>query len=59
MGEFNSDNHYVYFCGQEALCRDGVAIMDKKRVRNSLLGCTLKNDRMISVHFQANHSISQ
>ena len=51
-GEFNSDNHYIYYCGQESLRRNGVAIMVKKRVRNAVLGCNLKNDRMISVHFQ-------
>ena len=52
MGEFNSDDHYIYFCGQESLRRNGVAIMVNKRVRNAVLGCNLKNDRMISVHFQ-------
>ena len=52
MGEFNSDDHYIYCCGQESLRRNGVAIMVNKRVRNSVLGCNLKNDRMISVHFQ-------
>ena len=52
MGEFNSDNHYIYYCGQESLRRNGVAIMVNKRVRNAVLGCNLKNDRMISVHFQ-------
>ena len=52
MGEFNSDDHYIYYCGQESLRRNGVAIIVNKRVRNSLLGCNLKNDRMISVHFQ-------
>ena len=52
MGEFNSDDHYIYYCGQESLRRDGVAIMVNKRVRNAVLGCNLKNDRMISVHFQ-------
>ena len=52
MGEFNSDDHYVYYCGQESLRRNGVAIMVNKRVRNAVLGCTLKNDRMISVRFQ-------
>ena len=52
MGEFNSDDHYIYYCGQESLKRNGVAIMVKKRVRNTVLGCNLKNDRMISVHFQ-------
>ena len=52
MGEFNSDDHYVYYCGQESFRRNGVAIMVNKRVRNAVLGCNLKNDRMISVHFQ-------
>ena len=57
MGEFNSDDHYIYYCGQEPLRRNGVAIMVNKRVRNTVLGCNLKNDRMISVPFQGNHSI--
>ena len=52
MGELNSDDHYIYYCGQESLRRNGVAIMVKKRVRNAVLGCNLKNDRMISVHLQ-------
>ena len=52
MGEFNSDDHYIYYCGQESLGRNGVAIMVNRRVRNAVLGCNLKNDRMISVHFQ-------
>ena len=52
MGEFNSDDHYIYYCGQESLRRNGVAIMVNKRVRSTVLGCNLKNDRMISVHFQ-------
>ena len=52
MGEFNSDDHYIYYCGQEFLRRNGVAIMVNKRVQNSVLGCNLKNNRMISVHFQ-------
>ena len=52
MGEFNSDDHYIYYCGQEFLRRNGVAIMVNKRVRNAVLGCNLKNDRMIFVHFQ-------
>ena len=52
MGGFNSDNHYLYYCAQESLRRNGVAIMVNKRVQNALLGCNLKNDRMISVHFQ-------
>ena len=52
MGEFNSDDHYIYFCGQESLRRNGVAVMVNKRDRNAVLGCNLKNERMISVHFQ-------
>ena len=52
MGEFNSDDHYIYYCGQESLRRNGVAIIVNKRVRNAVLGYNLKNDRMISVHFQ-------
>ena len=52
MGEFNSDDHYIYYCGQEALRRNGVAIIVNKRVQNAILGCSLKNDRMISVSFQ-------
>ena len=52
MGEFNSDDHYIYYCGQESLRRNGVAIMVNKRARNAVLGCNLKNDRMISVRFQ-------
>ena len=52
MGEFNSDDHYIYYCGQESLRRYGVAIMVNKRVRNAVLGCNLKNDRMSSVCFQ-------
>ena len=52
MGEFNSDDHYIYYCRQESLIRNGVAIMVNKRIRNAVLGCNLKNDRMISVHFQ-------
>ena len=51
-GEFNSDDHYIYYCGQESLRRNGVAIIVSKRVQNAVLGCNLKNDRMISVHFQ-------
>ena len=51
-GEFNSDDHYIYYCGQESLRRNGVAIMVNKRVRNAVLRCSLKNDRMISVRFQ-------
>ena len=52
MGEFNSDNHYIYYCGQESLRRNGVAIVVNKRVRKAVPGCNLKNDRMISVCFQ-------
>ena len=52
MGEFNSDDHYIYYCGQESLRRNGAAIMVNKRVCNAVLGCNLKNDRMISVRFQ-------
>ena len=52
IGEFNSDDHYVYYCGQESLRRNGVAKMVNKRVQNAILGCNLKNDRMISVRFQ-------
>ena len=52
MGEFNSDDHYIYYCWQESLRRNGVAIMVNKGVQNAVLGCNLKNDRMISVHFQ-------
>ena len=52
MGEFNSDDHYIYYCGQESLRRNGVAIMVNKRVQNAVLECNLKNDRIISVHFQ-------
>ena len=53
MGEFNSDDHYIYYCGQESFGRNGVAIMVNKTVRNAVLGCSLKNDRVISVHFQS------
>ena len=49
MGEFNSDDHYIYYCKQKSLRRNGVAIMGNKRVRNAVLGCSLKNNRMISV----------
>ena len=52
MGEFNSDDHYIYYCGQESLRRNGVAIIVNKRVLNAVLGCNLKNDKMISIHFQ-------
>ena len=52
MGEFDSDDHYIYCCGQESLGRNGVSIIVNKRVQNAILGCKLKNDRMISVRFQ-------
>ena len=52
IGEFNSDDHHIYYCGQEYLRRNGVAIVVNKRVQNAVLGCSLKNDRMISVHLQ-------
>ena len=52
MGEFNSDDHYIYYCGQESLRRNGVAIMVNKRVQKAVLGCNLKNNRRISVCFQ-------
>ena len=52
MGEFNSDDHYIYYCGQESLRRNGVALIVNKRVQNTVCGCNLKNDRKISVHFQ-------
>ena len=52
MGEFNSEDHYIYYCGQEYFRRNGVAIMVNKRVQNAVLGLNLKNDRIISVHFQ-------
>ena len=65
IGEFNSDDHYIYYCGQESLRRNGVALIVNKRVRNAVRGCRLKNDGMISVRFlismvsKANHSIPQ
>ena len=52
MGEFNSDDHCIYYCGQESFRKSGVAIMVNRRVQNAVLGCNLKNDRMISVRFQ-------
>ena len=52
MGEFNSDDHYIYYCGQESLRRNGIAIMVNKRLQNAVLGCNLKNTRIISVCFQ-------
>ena len=57
MGEFNSDDHYIYYHGQKSLRRNGVAIIVNRRVRNAVLGCNLKNDRMISVHFQGKQTI--
>ena len=59
MGKFNSEYHYLYYCGQESLRRNGVAIIVNKRVQNAVLGCNLKKDRMVSVCSKANHSISQ
>ena len=59
MGEFNSDNHFIYYCGQESLRRNAVAIMVNKRVQNAVLGCNLKNDRIFSVHLQGKPLISQ
>ena len=52
MGEFNSDDHYIYYCGQESLRSNGVALIVNKRAQNAVLGCSLKNDRMISARFQ-------
>ena len=52
MGEFNSDDHYIYYCRQESLRRNGAALIVNRRVQNAVLGCNLKNDRMISVRFQ-------
>ena len=52
MGEFNSDDHYIYYCGQESLRRNGASIIFNKIIQNAVPGCNLKNDRMISVHFQ-------
>ena len=54
MGEVNSDDHYIYYCGHEPLRRNGVAIMVNKRVQNAILGCNLKNNRMTSICFQGN-----
>ena len=56
MGEFNSDDHYIYYSGQESLRRNGIAIMVNKRVQNAVVGCNLKNNRMISVRFQGKPS---
>ena len=58
MGEFTSDDHYIFYCGKESLRRNGVALIVNRRVRNAVLGCSLKNDRMISVS-NANNAISQ
>ena len=57
MGELNSDDHYIYYCGQESIRRNGVAIMVNKRVQNAVLGCNLKNNRMICVCFQGKQTI--
>ena len=59
MGEFNSDDHYIYYCGQESLRRNEVAFIVNKGVQNEVLGYNLKNDRIISVQFQGNHTLSQ
>ena len=61
IDEFNSDDHYIYYCGQESIRRNEVAIIVNKRVQNAVLGCNFKNDRMTSVHFQwyLNHLILQ
>ena len=59
MGEFNSDDHYIYYYGQKSLRRTRVAIMVNERVQNAVLGCSLKNDRMISVRFQGKPFISR
>ena len=58
MGEFNSDDHYIYYCGQESLRRNGIAFIVNKRVQNTILGCILKNDRMILVCFQDKPNIT-
>ena len=59
MGKFNSDDHYIYYCGQESLRRNAVALIVNKRVQNAVLGCNLKNDRIISVRFQGKPFKSQ
>ena len=59
MGEINTDNRYIYYSGEESLRRNGVAIIVNKRVRNAVLRSELNNDRLISAHLQANHSLSQ
>ena len=56
IGEFNSENHYIYYCEQESLRRNGVAITANKRAQNAVLGCNLKNDRMITIRFQGRPS---
>ena len=58
MGEFNSYDHYIYYCRQESLRRNGVAIIVNKRIQNAVFGCNLKNNSMISVCFKGNHSVS-
>ena len=58
MSKFNSDDHYIYYCGQESLKRNGVALIVNKRVQNAVLGCNLKNNRMISEHFQGKDIVS-
>ena len=59
MGKFNSDEHYIYYCGKESLRRDGVAVIVNKKVQNAGLVCSLKNDRIVLVISKANHSMSQ
>ena len=59
LGEFNLDDHYIYYHGQESLRRNAVALIANKRVQNEVLECNLKSNRMMWVHFQGNHSISQ
>ena len=59
MGEFNSDDHYICYCGQESLRRNGIALIVNKRVQNAVIGCSLRTNRIIFVHFQSNRSTSQ
>ena len=59
MDKFNSDDHYIYYCGQESPRRNGVALIVNKRIQNAVLGCSLKTDRMISVASKAKHSVAQ
>ena len=59
VGEFNSDDHYIHYCGQESFRRNGVVLKVNERVRNAVLECSLKNDRMNSIHSRVNHSVSQ